>query len=88
MVVLDAVRFLLWNVTERGIVFATLERESDAIDFYSFGDRQVRRLGRLPVRVSRVSGYGGLSVSFDSRFALMNTTDHQQADIMVADGFR
>jgi hypothetical protein len=32
--------------------------------------------------------YDRLTVSRDDRFALLNTLDHQQTDIMVADGFR
>lgn len=51
--VLDGVRLGLWSVTDRGIAFVTIEPESDAIDFYDFGDQKVRRLGRLPFRVSR-----------------------------------
>ena len=54
------VRFGLWSVTDRGIAFVTIEPEWDAIDFYSFGDRKVRRLGRLPFRVSRHLGLGTL----------------------------
>lgn len=87
-VVLDGVRLGLWSVTEEGIVFLTIEKESDALDFYSFRDGHVRRLGTLPVRVSRVSGYGRLAVSHDGRLALVNVTDNVQTDIMVADGFR
>ena len=60
--VIDGVRFGLWSVTDRGIVFVTIEPESDAIDFYAFGDRKVRRLGRLPFRVSRYAGLGQLPV--------------------------
>jgi hypothetical protein len=45
--VVDGVRLGLWAVTDHGIAFLTIEPESDAIDFYSFGDRKVRRLGRL-----------------------------------------
>jgi hypothetical protein len=82
------VRLSLWSVIDQGIVFLTVETESDAIDFYSFSDRQVRRLGTLPVRISRVAGYGGLAVSRDGRLALLNVTDNLQADIMVADSFR
>lgn len=87
-VVLDGVRLALWSVIEQGIVFLTVEPKSDAIDFYSFSDRQVRRLGTLPVRISRVAGYGGLAVSRDGRLALLNVTDNLQADIMVAHSFR
>ena len=88
VVVLDGVRLSLWSVTKQGIVFVTVENESDALDFYSFSDRRVRRLGTLPFRVSRVAGYGELAVSLDGRLALLNATDHQQADIMIADRFR
>ena len=50
--------FGLWSVTDRGIAFVTIEPESDAIDFYAFADRKVRRLGRLPFRVSRYARPG------------------------------
>jgi Tol biopolymer transport system component/DNA-binding winged helix-turn-helix (wHTH) protein len=88
VIVLDAVRLSLWSVIEQGIVFVTVEPESDALDFYSFSDHQVRRLGTLPFRISRVAGYGELAVSRDGRLAMLNATDNQQADIMVADRFR
>ena len=87
-VVLDTVRLSLWSVSERGIVYVTVEPDADALDFYSFSDRQVRRLGTLPFRISRVAGCGELAVSLDGRWALVNATDHQQTDIMVADRFR
>jgi hypothetical protein len=64
----DGVRFGLWSVTDRGIAFVTIEPESDAIDFYSFGDRKVRRLGRLPFRVSRCLGLGTLHVGRAGRW--------------------
>ena len=86
--VLDGVRLLLWSVTERGIVFLTIEPESDAIDFYDFNDRKVRRLGRLPFRVSRYLGLGMLDVDRDGRWALVSVTDQWESDIKVADGFR
>ena len=86
--VLDGVRFGLWSVTDRGIAFVTIEPESDAIDFYDFGDRKVRRLGRLPFRVSRYLGLGMLHVDRDGRWALVSVTDQWESDIKVADGFR
>jgi hypothetical protein len=86
--VLDGVRFGLWSVTDRGIAFVTIEPDSDAIDFYSFGDRKVRRLGRLPFRVSRYLGLGTLHVDRAGRWALVSLTDQWESDIKVADGFR
>jgi Tol biopolymer transport system component len=86
--VLDGIRFGLWSVTDRGIVFLTIEPESDAIDFYDFNDRKVRRLGRLPFRVSRYLGLGRLDVDRDGRWALVSVTDQWESDIKVADGFR
>ena len=85
--VIEGVRFSLWSVTDRGIAFLSSERDSDAIDFYSFDDRQVRRLGRLPLRV-RTGGLGGMVVRRDARWALISVTDQWESDIMVADGFR
>jgi eukaryotic-like serine/threonine-protein kinase len=87
-VVLEGVRFGLWSVTDRGIAFLTIEPDSDAIDFYSFGDRRVRRQGGLPIRVSRIAGLGGLVVRRDTRWALISVTDQWESDIMMADGFR
>ena len=86
-VVLNGVRFGLWSVTEHGIAFLAAERESDAIDFYSFSERRVSRLGRLPFQVTR-GGLGGLVVRRDARWALMSVTDQKESDIVVADGFR
>ena len=86
-VVLDGFRFGLWSVTEHGIAFLTIERESDAIDFYSFSERRVTRLGRLPFQVTR-GGLGGLVVRRDARWALVSVDDQRESDITVADGFR
>lgn len=86
--VLHGVRLGLWSVTDRGIAFVTIEPESDAIDFYDFGDQKVRRLGRLPFRVSRYAGLGMLHVDRDGRWALVSVTDQWESDIKVADGFR
>lgn len=59
-----------------------------AIDFYSFGDRKVHRLGRLPFRLSRYLGLGTLHVDRAGRWALVSVTDQWESDIKVADGFR
>ena len=45
VVVLDRVRFGLWAITDSGIIFTTIERKQDVLDFYGFRDRLVRRLG-------------------------------------------
>ena len=87
-VVLDRVRFQLWSVTQDGIVFLTVGADADEIDFYGFGDREVRRLGTLPFRVSRIAGLGGLTASWDGRWVLVSTTDVWESDIMVVDGVR
>ena len=86
--VLDGIRLGLWSVTDRGIVFLTIEPQSDAIDFYDFSNRKVRRLGRLPFRVSRYAGLGMLDVDRGGRWALVSVTDQGESDIKVADGFR
>ena len=88
VVVLDRVRFGLWAVTDAGIVFTTIERDQDVLDFYGFRDRLVRRLGALPFRFSRIAGLGGLTVSRDGRWALASVTDRWESDIMVAEGLR
>jgi Tol biopolymer transport system component/DNA-binding winged helix-turn-helix (wHTH) protein len=87
-VVLDRARFGLWSVTQEGIVFLTVGADADAIDFYGFGDRGVRRLGTLPFRASRVAGLGGLTASRDRRWVLVSATDVWESDIMVVDGVR
>ena len=87
-VVLDRVRFGLWSVTQDGIVFLTVGADADEIDFYGFGDREVRRLGTLPFRASRIAGLGGLTASWDGRWVLVSTTDVWESDIMVVDGVR
>ena len=86
--VIDGVRFGLWSVTDRGIVFLTSGPDADAIDFYAFADRTVKRLGQLPVRVSRYLGLGQLAVDWHARRALISVTDQWESDIKVADGFR
>ena len=86
VVVLDRVRFGLWAVTDGGIMFATIERDQDALDFYGFRDRVVRRLGALPFRISRF--VGGLTVSRDGRWALASVTERWESDILVAEGVR
>jgi dipeptidyl aminopeptidase/acylaminoacyl peptidase len=86
--VLDRVHFGLWAVTNDGIVFLTVEKDDDALDFYAFRDRRVHRLGALPFRASRYAGLGALVVSQDGRSALASVTDVWESDIMVADGLR
>jgi dipeptidyl aminopeptidase/acylaminoacyl peptidase len=88
VVVLDRVRFGLWAVTDSGVMFTTIEREQDVLDFYGFRDRLVRRVGALPFRFSRVAGLGGLTVSRDGRWALASVTDRWESDILVAEGVR
>jgi Tol biopolymer transport system component len=88
IVVLDRVRLGLWAVTDTGIIYTTIEREQDVLDFYGFRDRVVRRLGALPFRISRIAELGGLSVSRDGRWALASVTDRWESDIMVAEGVR
>jgi hypothetical protein len=86
--ILERVRFGMWSVTERGIVFLTLEKDADVLNEYEFGSKRVRRLGQLPERVSRIGGYGQLRVSGDGRWALVSVTDRWEGDIMVAEHFQ
>jgi hypothetical protein len=75
-------------VTQAGIVFLTTTPTADAVDFYGFSDRKVRRLGSLPFRVSRIAGLGCLVASRDSRSVMVSATDLWESDIMVADGVK
>jgi len=86
--VLESIRFGLWAVTQAGIVFLTTTPTADAVDFYGFSDRKVRRLGSLPFRVSRIAGLGCLVASRDGRSVMVSATDLWESDIMVADGVR
>ena len=86
--VLDGVHFGLWSVTDTGIVFVKPDVQHDELHFYDVHDRSRRSLGRLPVRISRVGGYGGLRASRDVRWVLFSVTDQMESDIMVADRFR
>jgi Tol biopolymer transport system component/DNA-binding winged helix-turn-helix (wHTH) protein len=75
-----------WAVTRDGIVFVTIGQQYDSLDFYSFSDGRVRRLGRLPEKVSRLGGLGHLRVSADGRWALVGVMERVESDIMVAEG--
>jgi Tol biopolymer transport system component/DNA-binding winged helix-turn-helix (wHTH) protein len=86
--VIEEVRFGLWSALDVGIAFVSIESEGDALDFYSFATRQIRRVGMLPQRVSRIAGLGSLTVAPDGRSALVSVTDVWESDILVADGFR
>ena len=86
--VFDGVRLGLWSVTDRGIVFLTIEPESDAIDFYDFSDRNGASVG--PPSVSRIPlrRPGSAPRRRSGRWALVSVTDQWESDIKVADGFR
>jgi hypothetical protein len=86
--ILDNVRFGLWSVTRAGVVFLSTDGQVDQLSLYEIVNRQVRTLGKLQFRTSRIGGYGQLRVSRDGRWVLLTTTDHWESDIMVADGFR
>jgi Tol biopolymer transport system component len=86
-----------WDVAETGIVFlsgapglAPDAARPDAIEFYSFEDGRIRRVGELPFPVMG-RGYGPprvLAVSPDGRWAVVSHMDHWTRDIVVFDNFR
>ena len=83
-----------WDVTDTGIVFvsgapgASPGPPADAVQFYSFADRRVRRIGALPFLVARFGASRLLSVSRDSRWAVVSHIDDWPRDIVVADNVR
>jgi Tol biopolymer transport system component len=84
-----------WDITTSGIVFATGDPGpmpapgvADALNFYAFGDRRVRRLGLLPFIVTRFVSSRLLAASRDGRWALVSHIDSWERDILVADNFR
>jgi hypothetical protein len=87
-VLVDAVRWGLWDVTSRGILFLVPERDFDAIDLYSFPDRKVTRVGRIPFRLTRRNGVCRIAFSPDGRWALANQVTLEESDILMIDDFR
>jgi Tol biopolymer transport system component len=84
-----------WDVTDTGIVFLSgvpgpsqSSELADALQFYSFSDRRVRRIGALPFLVARFGASRLLSVSRDGRWALISHIDNWPRDIVVADNVR
>jgi Tol biopolymer transport system component len=84
-----------WDVTDRGIVFVKgaagvsgSAAAPDELDFYSFADRRIQRLGGLPFQVARYGVSRTLTVSRDGRWALAAHIDRWDRDILVVDNFR
>jgi hypothetical protein len=88
MGVVEGVRHAHWAVYEKGIFFLAMEEEFDAIDFYSFSDRKITRVGRLPFRVVKIGDIGRFTVSRDGRSALTLAVDRWEQDLMIVDNFR
>ena len=87
--VLDNVQAFYWSVADKGIFIldlATMEPDSDAVDFYDFATGKRTRLGRLPWRVSRLCGR--ISVSQDGRWLATNHVDRRDTNLMLVDNFR
>jgi Tol biopolymer transport system component len=92
--VLAGIRPAGWDVTDAGIVFLSGspgivrdETDPDTIDFFSFADRRVRRLGQVPFPVT---GRGfqparALIASPDGRSIVLSHMDKSERDILVAD---
>jgi len=87
-IVLERILPAHWAVTERGIFFVSREREFDAVDLYSPGDKRVTRVGRLPFRVATIGDIGRFTVSRDGRWALTHEIERWDSDIMMIDNFR
>ena len=84
-----------WDVTDTGIVFvwgapgpSQGSPAADAVQFFSFADGRVRRIGTLPFMVARFGASRLLSVSRDGRWALVSHIDNWPRDIVVADNVR
>jgi dipeptidyl aminopeptidase/acylaminoacyl peptidase len=83
-----------WDVTDTGIVFVSgapgpaLGEPADLVQFYSFADRRVRRIGVLPFLIARFGTARLLSVSRDGRWALISHIDSWPRDVVVADNVR
>jgi hypothetical protein len=84
-----------WDATDTGIAFVSgapgptqPSQAADTIQFYSFADRHVHQIGALPFVVARFGTSRLLSVSRDSRWALVSHIDNWPRDIVVADNVR
>jgi len=85
-----------WDVTDRGVAFATgnagvrstTPDTEDTLDLYSFADRRVHRLGVLPFPMARYGVRRLLTASGDGHWALAAHIDRWDRDILVADNFR
>lgn len=86
--VTDRVRFAKWSVTADGIVYLVHEQRYEAIDIYEFATRKVRRLGRIPFRVTSWPEIGHFNVSEDGRFAITSTVERADSNISLVDNFR
>jgi len=85
-----------WDVTDRGIFFVTgapgaMTRgvsNSDELEFYSFEDGQVHRIGAIPFLVARFGVTRLLIASRDGRSIVIGKIDRWDRDILVMDGVR
>jgi Tol biopolymer transport system component len=85
-----------WDLTDRGIVFvtgnagvrSTTPGDEDAVDLFSFADHRVHRLGVVPFPVARYGVSRLITVSGDTRWAVVAQIDRWDRDILVADNFR
>jgi Tol biopolymer transport system component len=85
-IVVSAIRFHFWSVTDRGIVHLDRKHDADNLVLYKFGDGELVSLGRLPFRVA--SEPGRLTASADGRWVLANTVDRFDADLMLVHNLR
>ena len=84
--ILDGIRGVFWSVTQKGIYFLTRDSHADSIQLYRFADAKTVPIGSLPFRISGFGG--GLVVSEDDRWLLVNQTNRNDTDLMLIDGFK
>jgi hypothetical protein len=84
---INVVRYGLWDVTSRGIMFLTVDKDADSIDAYNPSEEKVTRVGRLPYRLPRQQGLSRLAFSPDGRRVLANQVTLEESDLMMIDNF-
>jgi hypothetical protein len=87
-IVIEGVRFGLWDVVSDGILFVTVDKDFDSVALYNFADEKVTRVGRLPFRLTRRNGVCRVAFSPDGRWALANQVTLDESDLLMIENFR